>query len=173
MGHRAETDFDGLRATAINAWAVAQEHIFPGGAGELLRTLPALTVVAPSFEVCFQLQDDVWDAGNSECRTPCALRFRRRGDAAPDLDAQNVSNTRVVPVSEDFPWTVLLRGDWPERADRLPKAGRLGVRRLRKAISAERRLDAPGPPVFNVETVYVMAKTPPQDLTAQIVLFAL
>jgi excisionase family DNA binding protein len=171
MGHREKTDLGALGAIAINAWQVAQLHILPGEGGELLRELPDLTVAAAAFEVRFQLQDDVWGGGDSQSRTLCALRFRPTGDVCAVLPPERPTNPGATRIHDDFPWTLLMRGDWPERADRLPAAGRLGVRRLRKAVGAERD-ERVRRPVFNLDSLYVMRNTPPEDVTAQIVLFA-
>ena len=148
------TDSEALLAGAATAWHLAREAVFPGEA-ELVRDLPKLTVEGQTLRIEFRLQQDFLGPGVEHDRTMVALRFVPTSQATPAL-----------------PWTLHVRGDWPERTDRFPRVGPLRVRRLRKALTPTRRRDGdPHRDTFMSEDVYVMPQTPPDDLTAQVVLF--
>ena len=156
MGHQTRSDLEAVFATAERVWDVAQRHIFPGEA-EFLLDLPELALESSSFRVEFRLQQDALGWDNELQRTMIALRFGPAGMPLPDN-----------------PWTVYVHGDWRERTDRLPRRGPLRARRLRKALSPKRRSpDDPHRDAAKSDDLYLMQRTPTDDITAQVCIFVL
>jgi Helix-turn-helix domain len=146
-------DLEAIEAVAARAWALACEAVFPGEA-EFLKERPDLTVEGSSFRVQFRLQQDRLGPDSELERTMVTLRFQKRRRS-------------------NKPWTVFVRGDWPERQDRFSRVGPLSAKQLRKAFSPRLRRKAKRTEVARDENIYVMWEMPRMDLTAQLVLFAI
>jgi excisionase family DNA binding protein len=145
-----------VQAGSATAWRLAEESVFPGES-ELIREQRDLTVEGQAFRIEFRLQQGILGLNCDHDRTMVALRVIPSGQATPEC-----------------PWTLHVRGDWPERMDRLPRHGPLSAKRLRKAVAPKRRREAdPYRNTFMSEDVYIMPRTPPDDLSAQLVLFVL
>lgn len=154
MGHPPLSDLETLKTGTATAWRLAEEAVFPGEA-ELVKDMWDLTVEGRCFRIEFRLQQDMLGLDCDHDRAMVAMRFVPAG--------------LVTPA---FPWTLHVRGDWPERTDRLPRIGPLSARRLRKTLAPRRRQEQDlHRDTFMGEDVYVMPKIPLEDLTAQIVLF--
>jgi hypothetical protein len=156
MGHQPGSDLKAVIAATETVWELVQQRVFPGEA-EFLLELPELTIESSSFRLEFRLQQDRlgWDSDAE--RTMIPMRFGPARERLPDS-----------------PWTLYVRGDWPERTDRFPRRGPLRVARLRKAFSPKRRPpDDPHSDVMRNDDLYVMERAPKEDTTAQICLFLL
>jgi excisionase family DNA binding protein len=156
MGHLHSTDLEALESAATTVWELAREYVFTG-AVEYLKMFPELTLTGPSFRIEFRLQQDVIDPAGDGARSMVMLRFAQlRRDV------------------EDPGWTLSVRGHWPDRTDHFPRVGPWRGRQLRKAFSPKRQ-PAGSPDRFALtnDDIYVMDTTPPEDLTAQLCLFAL
>ncbi len=156
MGHLWWTDLEAVDLTAQIVPNLAQRYIFPSES-EFLLDLDEFTMASPSFRVEFRLQQDALGWDNELERTMLAVRFGPAGE----------------PLSEN-PWTLYVRGDWRERTDRLPRRGKLRAGRLRKLLSPKRRRwDQADPYAPKDDDLYVMERTPGDDIKAQICLFVL
>lgn len=93
---------------------LADEFVFPGCC-EWLRELPDRRVHAVSFDAHFRIQEDRLDWRTDDSRSMIVVRF-----AEPDR-----------PVPSD-PWSLRVRGSWPDRRDRLPDASPFSSKAFRK-----------------------------------------
>jgi excisionase family DNA binding protein len=150
------TDMEAIVAAARTVWSLAREFVFPGGE-ELLKECPELTLEGGAFRIAFRLQQDLVDRNRNLERTMIALRFMPPG--------QRVS---------ECPPTLYVRGHWAERTDQFSRVGPLCAKKLRKAFSPKRRPEN-DPHVGELlsDDLYLMENLPPDDLTAQICLFAI
>lgn len=148
------TDFEAMSAAAQTAFELARQHVFPGDSA-LVTELPGLTITGSSFRVEFRLQQDFLGPGVEHDRTMVVLRF--------------VPVDGPVPES---PWTLFVRGNWPERTDRLSRGGAKALRRTPSSKQRERGGIRLRDELRN-DSLFLVERTHPEDVMAQLCLFVL
>ncbi len=155
MGHAKPTDLALVLELASSVWRLLESDVFPGNE-EFLRDLPDdLVPTARSFRVAVRLQRDEVGVNLDVARTMVALRFTPTGERS------------------GLVWTLHVRGDWPQRTDRLPTSGLARASRVRRLMAPKRRTGSPEEYALHDDDIFLMATAPRADLTAQIILFLL